>query len=239
VPYSGLKQSDVLREKAKVEPLFLLGGAVLTFIAGFINTTSLMYFHVPVSHMTGVVTKMSIDLASLQIRELMSLLYIFAGFFGGAVVSGFVIGAGDFSPKRAYSFILLLEAACLVLALTLFQNEFNLGLAFVAFACGLQNAMASTFLGLIVRTTHVTGIVTDLGVLVGQAMKHRSVKRWKFFFLSTLLGGFFAGGVIAMLAFGAYGFYALLVPTGLCAACAAAFYWVRVNPVFKLFIRRV
>lgn len=230
MPYSDFQQGDTLRERAKVEPLFLAGGTLLTFIAGFINSTSLMYFHVPVSHMTGVVTKISIDVATLQIDELFSLLYIFAGFISGAIVSGYVIGAADFKPRKAYGGILALEALCLVLALTLFQNKFNLGLLFVSFACGLQNAMASTYLGLIVRTTHVTGLVTDLGVLLGQAARHKKVKRWKFFFLGCLLAGFFAGGFFAMLVFGVLGFYALLVPAGLCLLCAVAFYWVRIRP---------
>jgi uncharacterized membrane protein YoaK (UPF0700 family) len=229
MPYSDSNHSDPLREKAKFEPLFLLGGAILTFIAGFINATSLMYFHVPVSHMTGVMARISIDLASLQIADMLSLLYILLGFFGGAVVSGFAIGAANFNPKKEYSFILLLETGCLILALSLFQNKFNLGLAFVAFACGMQNAMASTYLGLIVRTTHVTGLVTDLGVLVGQMAKYRHVKKWKLFFFCTLLGGFFAGGFCAMLAYGFMGFYALLVPAALCFASAMVFFWVRVR----------
>jgi uncharacterized membrane protein YoaK (UPF0700 family) len=222
-----MNQSDPLRERARFDPLFLLGGAILTFIAGFINSTSLMYFHVPVSHMTGVMAKISIDLASLQIKEIFSLLYILLGFFAGAVVSGFLIGAANVKPKKEYSFILLMEAGCLVLAFTLFENRFNLGLAFVAFACGMQNAMASTYLGLIVRTTHVTGLVTDLGILVGQIAKHRQIKKWKLFFLFTLLGGFFTGGFFGMLTYQWMGFFALLVPASMCLVSSAVFYGLR------------
>jgi uncharacterized membrane protein YoaK (UPF0700 family) len=41
-------------------------------------------------------------------------------------------------------------------------------------ACGLQNAMVSTYSGAIIRTTHITGTVTDLGAMIGQYLRgHR------------------------------------------------------------------
>lgn len=228
MPYS---DADSIRHHVLVDPLFLAGGMVLTFIAGFINTTSLMYFHVPVSHMSGVVSKISIDVASQDHQDIANLLFIFIGFFAGAGVSGFWIGAGNFKPKIEYAYVLLMESLSLIAALILFRHHQNNGLLFVSFACGLQNAMASSYMGLIVRTTHVTGIVTDLAVLLGQAAKHKHVKKWKIFFLTSLLGGFFAGGVAAMAAYRHYSFYALLLPSLLCAGAAAVFYLARVRSV--------
>jgi uncharacterized membrane protein YoaK (UPF0700 family) len=42
-------------------------------------------------------------------------------------------------------------------------------------ACGLQNAMATGYSGAVIRTTHVTGIVTALGIAVGLAARRERV----------------------------------------------------------------
>lgn len=226
MPYS---HSDRIKRHAGLDPLIILGGLALTFIAGFINTTSLMYFHVPVSHMTGVVSKLGIDLGAGDFADFVNMMYILAGFLLGAVTSGYLIGVRNLKPSKEYSLVLLLEAAVLVAALTLFKSDYNFGLTAVAFACGLQNAMASNYLGLIIRTTHVTGIVTDLGVLIGQTLKHRTVKSWEILFLTGLLMGFFLGGFCGMIAYGFYSFNSLLIPASMCLASAALFFLLRVR----------
>ena len=66
MPYS---EHDRLRQLARVDPLIIAGGISLAFIAGFVNTVSLCYFHVPVSHMTGAVSRLSMDSASLNFSE--------------------------------------------------------------------------------------------------------------------------------------------------------------------------
>ena len=224
VPYTG---SNRIRETATRNSWILFGGAYLAFVAGFVNTASLGYFHVPVSHMTGAITRLSIDTASLNFQDFLNIMYIVAGFLGGAVVSGAVIGSNSLRPSREYGWILGLEAASLVACVVFFNIDASSGLFFAAFACGLQNAMASTYLGLIIRTTHMTGIITDLGILIGHAVRHRRIKRWKIFFLSLVLFGFFAGGVAAFVAFRYLGVSSILVPAGMCLLATAGFFWLK------------
>lgn len=226
MPYS---DHDRIRESATAEPMILVGGAILAFIAGFVNTVSLGYFHIPVSHMTGAVTRLSIDSASLNFREFVNIAYILLGFLAGASLSGAIIGVKNTRPSREYVLILLLEGLALVVSFVLFGRAANTGLFFAALACGLQNAMASTYLGLIIRTTHMTGIVTDLGILIGHALRHRAVRLWKISFLLLVLAGFFTGGILAFLAFRAFGYGAILVPAALCAVAALGFYLGRVR----------
>jgi hypothetical protein len=76
--------------------------------------------------------------------------------------------------------------------------------------------MASSYYGQIIRTTHVTGIVTDLGVLAGQYLRRMDVEPWKPALLSGLLVGFLAGGVAGQMAVTASG------PLALGAAAVAA-----------------
>src|SRR4051794_3139873 len=64
-----------------------------------------------------------------------------------------------------------------------------------ATACGLQNAMSSSYCGLMIRTTHVSGVVTDLGVMIGHWLRHRRIALWKLKFLVALLLAFGVGGI--------------------------------------------
>ena len=94
-----------------------------------------------------------------------------------------------------------------------------------AFACGLQNAMASTYYGLIIRTTHVTGIVTDIGVIIGQRLRGHAIEPWRLGLLVIMLIGFFAGGVLGAIATAKLGHVCLAF------AAAASFtggltYWI-------------
>ena len=182
--------------------------------------------------MTGAITRLGMDTAALNFHDFRNIFYIFFGFLVGATVSGTIIGSNNLRPAREYLWILLLESAALGLCFYLFRYGLNGGLFFAALACGLQNAMASTYLGLIIRTTHMTGIVTDLGILIGHALRHRHIRLWKISFLMLVLVGFFAGGVSAFLAFRMVRFTALLVPAGMCLAAAVGFYTLRVRKRF-------
>jgi uncharacterized membrane protein YoaK (UPF0700 family) len=72
-----------------------------------------------------------------------------------------------------------------------------------------------------VRTTHFTGTVTDLGLMLGRSRRH-GIDRWKVAMLSVTLLLFLTGGVAGILAGARLGGYALLVPAVICMAVAAA-----------------
>ena len=93
----------------------------------------------------------------------------------------------------------------------------------------MQNALAATYSGAIVRTTHVTGMFTDLGVLIGQLL--RGVRTdWRPLKLYTLLiSGFLCGGSISGLLFSRLGYATLLAPALLTATLAL---------VYRIFVRR-
>jgi uncharacterized membrane protein YoaK (UPF0700 family) len=198
------------------------GGAALTGVAGFVNALLIVsVYQVPVSHMTGAVSKIGIDLVKGEHQELLTILSIVGGFLLGAVVSGMVIGGSDLRPGRRYGVALMLEGAAFGLAAT---GVATVGL--VAFGCGLQNGLASSYLGLVLRTTHVTGIVTDLGVLIGQGIRERRWVWWKIGLLAVLLGGFFTGGLLALPVYQVLGSHALgVVAAGVCITGLVYLVW--------------
>ncbi len=227
MPYATYR--DRAEKYIRVNPMILAGGAALSAVAGAVNCICLGYFRVPVSHMSGAVSKLGVDLGSGASADLKTTGMIVLGFLCGAMFSGAVIGHTNLRPGKRYAAILLLESLVICAAMSLMKTGHDLGLTAAAFACGLQNAMASSYYGLIIRTTHVTGIVTDLGVLLGQALRFHRISPWKLAFLCLILAGFFSGGYLGTLAFNRWSFDALLLPAGAAAAGAVLLSIVRFN----------
>ena len=222
MPY---RRSRVPRRAEPSERALVFAGAMsLAGLAGFVNVVVLGFFHVPVSHMSGAVSRLSIDLATRNLADLRVVLSIVAGFLAGAMVSGMVIGGRKLRPGRRYGVALLIEGGLLGAAVALLRGGNALGVALAATACGIQNAMASSYYGLVIRTTHVTGIVTDLGVMMGHWIRHRRVPAWKALLLVSILGGFFAGGVAGALALGRFGVGALAFASAGCVTAGTAYF---------------
>lgn len=89
---------------------------------------------------------------------------VFGSFFAGCVGSGLIIRHKELRSGYPYGIALMFECGLLVTACYLLRHESMDGAYFAAMACGLQNRMATTYSGAVIRTTHVTGIVTDLGL---------------------------------------------------------------------------
>lgn len=213
----------VLRALRRRRSWVSAGGAALAAIAGFVNACLLSAFQVPVSHMTGAVSRLSRDVAAVNTADVGTVALLLLGFTAGAVVSGVVIGEAALRPGRRYGVVLMTEGAALALAAVLLPRSMPAGVALASFACGLQNAMASSYYGLILRTTHVTGLVTDLGVLLGQRLRGQRVPLWKPGVLGALVGGFFAGGVAGVAAVTRLGPAALALPAAACLLGGTAY----------------
>lgn len=82
-------------------------------------------------------------------------------------------------------------------------------------ACGLQNAMATSYSGAVIRTTHLTGVVTDLGIACGHWLRGQPVDRARFRLHAVLLLGFFSGGVLGAIGYHNIGYNTLLFPAAL------------------------
>jgi uncharacterized membrane protein YoaK (UPF0700 family) len=89
-----------------------------------------------------------------------------------------------------------------------------------ATALGMQNGLTSSFRGMAVRTTHFTGTITDLGLMIGRSREH-GLEKWKATVLAVTFVLFLLGGVIGLLVGGPLGGYALIIPAVGCLAVAA------------------
>ncbi|MET0378611.1 MAG: YoaK family protein [Spongiibacteraceae bacterium] len=203
-----------------------IGGFFLALIAGCVNAIGLLGFkHQAVSHLTGTSTLLGLELANGAIGESVHLLFIMLGFVLGAAYSSAVIGNVALKLGRRYSVALVSEALLLVLAMYCLFTGSNTGHILASAACGLQNAMTSTYSGAVVRTTHVSGLFTDLGVIIGLRLRGQPADKRRVILYITLIAGFIIGGTVGALGFENLGFFALLMPAGL-AALMALTYWI-------------
>jgi uncharacterized membrane protein YoaK (UPF0700 family) len=174
--------------------------------------------------MSGTVARIAGDAASGQMVDLRWMATLILSFALGAMVSGMVIGGTRVLPGRRYGVTLLIEAAALGGATWMLSHQLPMpGLALAALACGIQNGMANGFYGVVLRTTHLTGIITDIGVTVGRRLRGGDVAWWRVGLLGGILAGFVAGGVGGGAAARLLGNEALLIPTLACLVGGVAY----------------
>ncbi len=204
------------------------GGVALAFIAGTVNAIGFLGFqHQAVSHLTGTSTILGTTLAAGDMATSTHLLFILLFFVAGAVLSGVIIRDAHLRLGRRYGAALLLEAALLLLAMNRLNAGSDTGHYLASAACGLQNAMASTYSGAVIRTTHVSGMFTDLGIMVGQAMRGLRVDRRRFTLYLLLIAGFIGGGLVGAAGYQQWSYTALALPAAIAVFLAVVYWWYR------------
>lgn len=188
------------------------GGMLLTAVAGWVNAVAVASAYHAVTHMTGTVFAVSLELGrgntSVALRAAAVVLF----FFVGATLSGVVIRQPTLHAGQRYGVALMLEGALLAGAWVGLRNASVAGEVLAAVACGLQNALATSYSGAVVRTTHMTGIVTDLGINVGHWLARQPVEWFRVRLHLVLLLGFVTGGAVGAVVHSTMGPAALLVP---------------------------
>lgn len=192
----------------------------LAFVAGASNAGGFFAVHHYTSHMSGVVASMADNTAAGNGTLLMIGLFSVLSFFSGSFLTTlFVRWARERKMESVYALPLLVEAVLLLffgLRGRVVAAEYDaIGLiVLLCFSMGLQNAIITKLSDAVIRTTHVTGMVTDLGIAVGRIVS----ARWKtgnvdvaheadtVRLLGALVLLFFVGGVAGALGFRHIGF---------------------------------
>jgi uncharacterized membrane protein YoaK (UPF0700 family) len=208
-------------------PRWVWGGAWgLAFVAGIVNVVGFLGFeHQAITHLTGTTSMLGAAIASLDGGEILHFVAIIGSFLTGTVLSGFIIQDSALQLGRRYGAGLLLESLLLCLAVPLLTRGSILGLYSAACACGLQNAMASTYSGTVVRTTHVSGMFTDLGIFLGHALRGLPVDARRLSLCVVVISGFLCGGIAGAVAFRHLAYATLFIPAALTVSAALA-YWL-------------
>lgn len=203
-------------------------GAVLAFVAGAINAGGFLAVGAYTSHMTGVVSALADNLVLGNLALAAASLGALVAFLLGAMTTTWLVNWGLREKlASAYGLPLLLECALLLIfgmfgaAISLWSHFFvPLTVLLLCFIMGLQNAVITKISKAEIRTTHVTGLVTDLGIELGkllyinrtQASPAEPVRanRQKLGLHLLLVCSFFMGAVCGALGFKFWGYVTTL-----------------------------
>ncbi len=209
---------------AKLPSWVFAGGALLAFIAGIINATGFLGVqHQGITHLTGTTTLLGIAIGHHDVPLAAHFAALIGAFMAGCVVSGLIIQDSTLRLGRRYGVVLVLESLLLVAAVPLLGDDIVVGDYLASAACGLQNAMVSTYSGAVLRTTHFSGTLTDLGIFLGHRLRGLPVDSRRVQLLLALVIAFLVGAVAGTLLFGAFTYRALYVPALLTGATGAAY----------------
>lgn len=198
------------------------GSFLLALVAGFINAVGLLGFsHQSVSHLSGTATLLGSGVISSSFSSSFHLALILFSFLLGSMISGYFINHNSLNLGPNYSRLLTLEAAIIFAATYLLSQGLPSGDYLASAACGLQNALVTTYSGAIIRTTHVTGIFTDLGIMLGAKLRGGVFDKRKAVLFLLIIIGFIVGGSFGAYFFSILKFNALIIPALICLLLAA------------------
>jgi uncharacterized membrane protein YoaK (UPF0700 family) len=146
--------------------------AVLAFIAGFVNSGGFVLIGSFTSHVTGSIGRLAHDLAIRDTHAGIFAALLVVMFFAGAFAASLIIETDVFdTTARSYGVALLIEGGLLAvfifvagLARSTHARVQDAEAAILCLAMGMQNSLFTRLSGAVVRTTHLTGVVTDLGI---------------------------------------------------------------------------
>lgn len=148
----------------------LMLAAILAFVAGTVNSAGYFAFGYFSANMTGNVSLISDHISLEQFAIATAFASIVVLFIMGAFAASLFIQLGKHKNWRRVYALTLLAEACLLLvvgALDIHGSGPLIGTLIVgilSFTMGIQNAASTRMSTGRVRTTHVSGVATDIGV---------------------------------------------------------------------------
>lgn len=192
--------------------------ALLSIVAGVVNIVGVLSFKTLTTNVTGHFAFFSEELFSNNYGlAFLSIIYVIS-FFLGAFLANTTM---EMTSRGAahYSYMLPLSIEIFLIVLVAFSpaNYAVVLSCVLLMAMGLQNALVTKISGSVVRTTHLTGLFTDLGIELSQMIfykKSNERKRLKRAILlkAIIIGGFFCGGIIGALMYGWFDRRTLCLP---------------------------
>jgi uncharacterized membrane protein YoaK (UPF0700 family) len=174
-----------------------LGAFLLALNAGMVNVLGLFtVLHQSVSHMTGNVSMLAMSLLEWQPEHFIYLSLVVLCFVIGSFYSGLILGDSNVFFGHHYGFPLSLVAAFLFLTWLLLPYFPRYGLLWACVAMGVQNAMVSHYKGAIIRTTHLSGVLTDIGLTLGYKVRGLKIENRRIFLHLLIFLGFLSVGLL-------------------------------------------
>jgi uncharacterized membrane protein YoaK (UPF0700 family) len=201
--------------------------ALLCLTAGFVNVAGFIAFSVLTTNVTGHVALFAEKLAhgnfsSARVVGLWMFMFLLGAFLSSLIVNNIFKG-------KQYAYVIPILTEILILAVvasygfyynqTVVETEYFAGS--LLFAMGMQNAMVSMISGSVVRTTHLTGMFTDLGIEMAAVIRTLGTTRAELIARIRLrliiIFFFFFGGILGGYLFGLLRYYTFYIPAAILA----------------------
>ena len=200
-------------------------GYLMAFNAGAINAGGFLVLKLYTSHMTGFMSMLADSWVLGETALVLSAMGALLAFITGAAVTAILVNWASYMQLRSTYALPLLLVALLILVFGLvgavtmrWTTVFTVPVTvlLLAFTMGVQNATLTKMSDATIRTTHMTGVVTDLGIELGkmlfwnhagrtaQQQVHANWDRVRLF--GGLLLMFLVGGIAGALGFQRWGF---------------------------------
>ncbi|MBG6233590.1 uncharacterized membrane protein YoaK (UPF0700 family) [Pedobacter sp. CAN_A7] len=199
--------------------------ALLCLTAGFVNAAGFLAFSVLTTNVTGHAAIFAENIARQDWKTVQVVAFWMFLFLTGAFVSSLIVSLVGTSKRFSYVIPILIELVILlVVALTGYRYNGSLAArelyaGSLLFVMGLQNSLVSMISGSVVRTTHLTGTFTDLGIDLAQVLQKGNwpdnILRSRIKLRLTIILFFLIGAVLGAYLYNRFHFHAFLLPVSI------------------------
>jgi uncharacterized membrane protein YoaK (UPF0700 family) len=213
----------MFRHKGKIRTLShnLRIASLLSFVAGIVNVAGFLAVQKLTTNVTGHFAFFVDEVFKLNLWEALNYFLFILFFFLGSFFSNLSIElVSKVNDRLIYGIPIMIESAILF-SVALFGQQLiekapNLLAYSLLFAMGLQNSLVTTISNSAVRTTHLTGLFTDLGIELSQLFFYKLKEQKEKLHSSiklrlTIISFFFSGGILGGVFYSSIKLYVLLI----------------------------
>ncbi|MET3502950.1 uncharacterized membrane protein YoaK (UPF0700 family) [Mucilaginibacter rubeus] len=206
-----------IKEQRTLKENLMLASST-AFVAGVTNVAGMLAFLAFTSNITGHVANLAKHIIEQNYRQMIIFLVWLLMFFAGAFVSSFIVRSFDDKSRwRANSTPMVIEAVIL-LGVAIYGHNFyretqmerEIVISAILFSMGLQNSLVSNISGGLIKSSHLTGLFTDLGSEVAEwfhpRIKNTEAAGNKILIRFTVLGFYLFGALAGGYFFNLYEF---------------------------------
>lgn len=195
---------------------------LLSWVAGFVNAASLVAFSILTTNITGHAANIAVDASFAEWRGVRLAGFCLVLFFLGTLFSSWYINIRGKNKRYVYAVPLLIEM-CILIFVAFYGFSYDGSIAkkglfagSLLFAMGMQNALVTIVSKSVVRTTHLTGMVTDFGIALAEAIREkfrlRKILKQRLVLHINIIFFFLFGGLIGAFLFIEIRYFAFLIP---------------------------
>ncbi|MBI3518799.1 MAG: DUF1275 domain-containing protein [Bacteroidetes bacterium] len=195
--------------------------SLLSFVAGVVNVAGFLAVQKLTTNVTGHFAFFVDELLKLNVWQgFIYFLYIFFFFLGSFFSNILIELAAKVNDRLIYRVPVIIESLILISVAIFGQQLISKApnvLAFaLLFAMGLQNSLVTTISNAAVRTTHLTGLFTDLGIEISQLFFYKLKEQKEKLYSSiklrlTIISFFFLGGLLGGILYSGMELYVLII----------------------------